>query len=416
MTAELICVGTELLLGNIVNTNGAYLARKCAALGLSMYHQSIVGDNDKRLEETIRTATDRSDVVILCGGLGPTKDDLTKEVAAKVMGKKLKEDKHSRERIQAYMDNYVKSHPGTRITENNWKQALLPEGAAAVDNENGTAPGIIMEEKGTVLILLPGPPNELIPMFEEKIYPYLRKKQPEVIASEMVKVCGLGESQVETDIEDLIEKQSNPTIATYAKTGEEKAARKLIKPVVRELKVRFGANIYTTDEDKSLESAVVDLLRNQDISLTTVESCTGGALSARIVDVPGASDVLKQGFVTYTNRAKRKYVMVKKSTLKEYGAVSEKCAKEMAKGGCFVTGSDAAVSITGFAGPDGGTEQAPVGTVFIGCCLKGKTVVQEFHFGGDRSKIREQAATYALILLRECILENFERRNDESSK
>ena len=312
MTAELICVGTELLLGNIVNTNGAYLARKCAALGLSMYHQSIVGDNDKRLEETIRTATDRSDVVILCGGLGPTKDDLTKEVAAKVMGKKLKEDKHSRERIQAYMDNYVKSHPGTRITENNWKQALLPEGAAAVDNENGTAPGIIMEEKGTVLILLPGPPNELIPMFEEKIYPYLRKKQPEVIASEMVKVCGLGESQVETDIEDLIEKQSNPTIATYAKTGEvhlrvtakaenEKAARKLIKPVVRELKVRFGANIYTTDEDKSLESAVVDLLRNQDISLTTVESCTGGALSARIVDVPGASDVLKQGFVTYTN-------------------------------------------------------------------------------------------------------------------
>ena len=180
--------------------------------------------------------------------------------------------------------------------------------------------------------------------------------------------------------------------------------------------MRFGANIYTTDEDKSLESAVVDLLRNQDISLTTVESCTGGALSARIVDVPGASDVLKQGFVTYTNRAKRKYVMVKKSTLKEYGAVSEKCAKEMAKGGCFVTGSDAAVSITGFAGPDGGTEQAPVGTVFIGCCLKGKTVVQEFHFGGDRSKIREQAATYALILLRECILENFERRNDESSK
>lgn len=213
MTAELICVGTELLLGNIVNTNGAYLAKKCAALGLSMYHQSIVGDNDKRLEETIQTAVKRSDVVILCGGLGPTKDDLTKEVAAKVMGKKLAEDKHSRERIQAYMENYVRSHPGTKITENNWKQALLPEGAIAVDNENGTAPGIIMEENKTILILLPGPPNELIPMFEDKIYPYLRKKQPEVIASEMVKVCGIGESQVETDIADLIEKQSNPTIA-----------------------------------------------------------------------------------------------------------------------------------------------------------------------------------------------------------
>ena len=214
-------------------------------------------------------------MVILCGGLGPTKDDLTKEAAAKVMGRELKEDEHTRERIQAYMDNYVKSHPGTKITDNNWKQALLPEGAVAVDNENGTAPGIIMEENKTIMILLPGPPNELIPMFEEKIYPYLRKKQPEVIASEMVKVCGIGESQVETDISDLIEKQSNPTIATYAKTGEvhlrvtakaenEKAARKLIKPYVRELKVRFGANIYTTDEDKSLESAVVDLLRNQD--------------------------------------------------------------------------------------------------------------------------------------------------------
>lgn len=419
MTAELICVGTELLLGNIVNTNGAYLARQCAALGLSMYHQSVVGDNGERLAESIETAVKRSDVILLCGGLGPTKDDLTKEIAARVLGKELVEDKHTRQRIEKYMENYIKGHPERKITENNWKQALIPEGARVVDNENGTAPGLILEKKGTVLILLPGPPDELIPMFENSIAPWLRKRQPEVICSEMVKVCGIGESQVETEISDLIDGQTNPTIATYAKPGEvhlrvtakaenEKAARKLMKPMVRELKVRFGANIYTTDEDKNLENAVVDLLRNQNITLTTVESCTGGALSSRIVDVPGASDVLKQGFVTYTNKAKRKYILVKKSTLKEYGAVSEKCAREMAKGGCFVTGSDAAVAVTGFAGPDGGTPEYPVGTVFIGCCLKGKTVVKEFHFGGNRSKIREQAVIQALILLRECILENFE--------
>lgn len=419
MTAELICVGTELLLGNIVNTNGAYLAKKCADLGLSMYHQSVVGDNEERLTDCIKTAVGRSDIVLLCGGLGPTRDDITKEIAARVMGKELVEDEHSRQRIQACLENYVKGHPERKITKNNWKQALIPSGAMVVDNDNGTAPGLILEEGDKVLILLPGPPDELIPMFENEIQPWLRKRQPEVICSEMVKVCGIGESQVETEIGDLIEKQSNPTIATYAKIGEvhlrvtakaenEKAARKLMKPMVRELKVRFGASIYTTDEDKNLESAVVELLRNQNITLTTVESCTGGALSARIVDVPGASDVLKQGFVTYSNKAKKKYIMVKKSTLKEYGAVSEKCAKEMAKGGCFVTGSDAAISVTGFAGPDGGTPEQPVGTVFIGCCLKGKTVVKEYHFGGGRSKVREQAVTNALILLRECILENFE--------
>lgn len=316
MIVELVCVGTELLLGNIVNTNASYLAKECASLGLSMYYQSVVGDNEERMESVIKTAVDRADVVILCGGLGPTKDDLTKEIAAKVMGKALFEDAHSKKLIKSYMEGYVKSHPGTTITENNWKQAMVPVDAIVLDNDNGTAPGIIMEENGKTVILLPGPPNELIPMFKEQVYPYLRKKQPEVICSEMVKICGIGESQVATDIADLIDKQENPTIATYAKTGEvhirvtakassEKEAEKLIKPMVRELKLRFGKNIYSTDENKTLESAVVDLLRNQDLKFTAVESCTGGALSARIVDVPGASDVLKQGFITYSNRAKK---------------------------------------------------------------------------------------------------------------
>ena len=421
MTTELIFVGTELLLGDIVNTNGAYLAKKCATLGLSLYYQSVVGDNEERLGEMIKTAAKRSDIVILCGGLGPTEDDLTKETAAKVMGKELVENKHSRKRISAYLENYVKGHADRKITENNWKQAMIPEGAIVIDNDNGTAPGVIMEEDSSTLILLPGPPNELIPMFEDKIFPYLRGRLPEIICSEVIKICGIGESQAEDQIRDLIQAQSNPTIATYAKTGEvhirvtakassEKEARKLMRPLVRELKVRFGASIYTTDEEKTLETAVVELLHNQNLTLTTVESCTGGALSARIINVPGASEVLKQGFVTYSNRAKKKYIMVKKSTLKEHGAVSEKCAKEMAKGGCFITNSDAALSVTGLAGPDGGTEATPVGTVFIGCCLKGKTTVKEFHFNGSRNKVRDQAVTYALILLRECILENYENR------
>lgn len=421
MTTELIFVGTELLLGDIVNTNGAYLAKKCAALGLSLYYQSVVGDNEERLGEMIKTAAKRSDIVILCGGLGPTEDDLTKETAAKVMGKELVENKHSKKRISAYLENYVKGHANRKITENNWKQAMIPEGAIVIDNDNGTAPGVIMEEDSCTLILLPGPPNELIPMFEDKIFPYLRGRLPEIICSEVIKICGIGESQAEDQIRDLIQAQSNPTIATYAKTGEvhirvtakassEKEARKLMRPLVRELKVRFGANIYTTDEEKTLEAAVVELLHNQNLTLTTVESCTGGALSARIINVPGASEVLKQGFVTYSNRAKKKYIMVKKSTLKEHGAVSEKCAKEMAKGGCFITNSDATLSITGLAGPDGGTEATPVGTVFIGCCLKGKTIVKEFHFNGSRNKVRDQAVTYALILLRECILENYQNR------
>lgn len=209
MIVELVCVGTELLLGNIVNTNAAYLSEKCAELGLSMYYQSVVGDNEERMMQVISQAADRSDVVILCGGLGPTQDDLTKETAAKVMGRKLVEDPHSRQRIQEYMNNYLKSHPNMTLTENNWKQALIPEGALVLDNANGTAPGLIIESDKTTMILLPGPPNELKPMFEEQVYPYLHKKQPEVICSRMVKICGIGESMLEDQIRDLIDTQGN---------------------------------------------------------------------------------------------------------------------------------------------------------------------------------------------------------------
>ncbi len=418
MVVELVCVGTELLLGEIVNTNAAYLAEQCADLGMCMYYQSVVGDNKERLSGVIRQAMERSDVIILCGGLGPTQDDLTKETVAEVLGIPLIEDAHTKQCIREYMEQYVVSHPGHKITENNWKQAMVPEGAIVLDNKNGTAPGLIIESGEKTCILLPGPPHELIPLFSQQVAPYLKKKQPEVIYSRIIKVCGIGESMVEDTIKELIENQGNPTIATYAKIGEvhlrvtakaatEAEAKKLVKPIVRELKLRFGVRIFTTEEEKTLESCVIDLLKDKGLKLTTVESCTGGALTARLVNVPGASAVIRQGLITYSNKAKRKLAMVKKSTLKYEGAVSEKTAKEMAKGGIVDAESDVSVSITGLAGPDGGTQEKPVGLVYIGCCCKGVTTVQEYHFKGDRNKIRQQAVSAGLSLLRECILEQY---------
>ena len=416
MVTELIAVGTEILLGNIVNTNSAYLSEKCAELGLAVYYQSVVGDNPDRMKSVIKTALDRSDVIILTGGLGPTEDDLTKDITAEVMGFPLVEDAHTRELMEAYLKEYEKNHPQRRITKNNYKQTMVPEGAIVMDNHNGTAPGLIMEKKGKTAILLPGPPNEMVPMFEESVYPYLRKKQPEIIYSRMVKISGIGESQVAEEIQDLIDKQTNPTIAPYAKTGEvhlrvtakaedEKKCKEMIKPIVRELKKRFGKNVFATREDKTLEEAVVDLLKEKNMTLSLAESCTGGAVAARIVNVPGASDALMCGYVTYTNRAKRKCLGVKKSTLNKEGAVSAKCAKEMAKGGAKAARTDVCLSVTGLAGPGGGTKETPVGTVFMGCTCAGKTTTREFHFTGNRSRIRGQAVAQALTFIRYSLLE-----------
>lgn len=416
MVTELIAVGTEILLGNIVNTNSAYLSEKCAELGLAVYYQSVVGDNPDRMKSVIKTALDRSDVIILTGGLGPTEDDLTKEITAEVMGFPLVEDLHTKELMEAYLKEYEKNHPQRRITKNNYKQTMVPKGSIVLDNHNGTAPGLIMEKKGKIAILLPGPPNEMVPMFEESVYPYLRKKQPEIIYSRMVKICGIGESQVAEEIQDLIEKQTNPTIAPYAKTGEvhlritakaedEKKCKEMIKPIVHELKKRFGKDVFATKEEKTLEEAVVDLLKEKNMTLSLAESCTGGAVAARIVNVPGASEALMCGFVTYTNRAKRKCLGVKKNTLKNEGAVSAKCAKEMAKGGAKAAETDVCLSVTGLAGPGGGTEETPVGTVFMGCCCAGKTTTREFHFTGNRSRIRGQAVAQALTFIRDSLLE-----------
>lgn len=325
MVVELVSVGTELLLGNIVNTNTQYLAEQCALLGLSLYHQSVVGDNHDRLAEVVKTALGRSDVVILTGGLGPTEDDLTKEVCAEVMGYKLVEDPHAREHLEQFFKNNIYKE----IPDNNWKQAMVPEGALILDNHNGMAPGLILEKDGKTAILLPGPPAELYPMFKEQVYPYLQKQQPEMIRSAVVKICGMGESQVEDKLLDLISSQTNPTIATYAKTGEvsvrvtaraktEEEAKTLVKPVVKEIKNRLGDCVYSVKERETLEEAVVKLLHKYELTVTTAESCTGGLLAGRLVNVPGASEVFREGFITYSNKSKRKYLEVSKSTLKKY--------------------------------------------------------------------------------------------------
>lgn len=413
MTVELICVGTELLLGNIVNTNAAYLAEKCAGLGLSCYYQTVVGDNAERLGEVLRTAAGRSDVVILSGGLGPTEDDLTKETAAGIMGRELVEDPGSRAHIQAYF-----ASRNAEPTDNNWKQAMMPRGGIVLPNPNGTAPGVIIAEGSTHVVLLPGPPHELKPMFEDHVIPYLKNLEPGVISSQTVKVCGVGESRVETMLQDLIDGQGNPTLATYARPGEvhirvtaraegEKEARRLIKPMVKEIKARMGGDIYTTDEEVTLEKAVVELLVANKLTVTCAESCTGGMLSARLINVPGVSEVYKSGYVTYSNKAKRKLLGVKKSTLEKYGAVSPQTAEEMAKGLASVSKGDVAVGVTGLAGPDGGTEKKPVGLVYIACSVKGEVTVREYHFSGNRQTIREATVSAALTLMRNCILEYF---------
>ena len=416
MKAEIICVGTELLMGNTVNTNATYIARGLAGLGISCFYQSVVGDNDGRLKELFNEASERADIVVLSGGLGPTEDDLTKETVARAMGQQLVLDDKAWKQIQKFFEKR-----SLKLTDNNKKQAYVPEGAKVLYNKNGTAPGIIAESDRVTAILLPGPPGELIPMWDAQVVPYLKSISGEALYSEMVKICGSGESFVETDLKDLIDAQDNPTIATYAKTGEvhvrvtakaasEKEAHKLVKPVVKEIKKRFGSKIFTTDENVTLEAAVMQLLNENKLTLATAESLTGGMVTSRLINVPGASDVIKSGFITYSNKSKRKYLGVKRSTLDKYGAVSEQCAKEMAKGCAATAKSDVAVSLTGIAGPDGGTDEKPVGLTYIGVSVLGKIKVKKYLFSGEREKVRESATAAALTLLRHCLLENLTER------
>ena len=406
---EILSVGTELLLGSIANTDAQMLSQGLSALGLNVFWHTVVGDNPQRAREAVELARSRADIIITTGGLGPTCDDLTKNVLAEAFGKKLVYHQESLERIKDYA-----RVTGRPLTENNFQQALVPEGSTVLVNDWGSAPGCAFEADGVHVIMLPGPPSECRPMFHHRAVPYLQALSEGVIASHTLKLFGIGESAMEAQLRDEMNAMSNPTLAPYAKEGEcelrvtakaptQEEAQALLLPKVEELKARFGALVYGVDVP-SLEYVVLEELKARGLTLGAAESCTGGMIASKIVNVAGASEVFNQGFVTYSNKAKRKMVGVGKNTLKKYGAVSEPTAREMAAGGAEEADAEAAVAVTGIAGPDGGTDEKPVGLVYIACCLNGDVTVEECHFHGSRTEIREQSAMEALDLLRRCIL------------
>lgn len=368
MNAEIISVGTELLLGQVVNTDAAIVAKELSALGFNLHFSCVVGDNPQRLENAVNTSVSRCDLLILTGGLGPTQDDLTKETAAKAAGKNLVLHEESLRRIENYFNE-------KHVSENQKKQAMLPEGCTVFQNNNGTAPGCAFTaENGTVIILLPGPPSELEPMLKESAVPYLQERQDSVIVSHNIHIFGKGEAVVSEIVADLID-GSNPTVAPYANDGEcflrvtaksadKNEAEQLCLPVIDEIKNRLGDVIYSTDIE-SLEELVVALLLEQGKTIACAESCTGGLLAKRITDISGASSVFGMGLVTYSNEAKQKLLGVPSNLLSEFGAVSEQVAKAMAEGVIKTSGADLGIGITGIAGPDGGTADKPVGLVYI---------------------------------------------------
>lgn len=405
MKAEIITVGTEILLGDILNTNCRYLSRELAAMGIEMYYQITVGDNEERLLKTLEESLNRSDIVICTGGLGPTEDDITKEVCAKYFGYELELHKPS---LDAMIERF--KHMNRVPTKNNEKQAYFPKEAYILKNDNGTAPGCIMEKEGKMIVVLPGPPREMEPMFENYVKPYLSKLTDDVIESEVLRIIGVGESKVENDILDIIDSQTNPTIATYAKgyectlriTAKAKSveeAKELIKPMSDEMKRRFGQSLYATGET-SIEEVVSKMLVENNLKIAVAESCTGGMVSASLINYPGISSVFMEGCVTYSNEAKMKSLGVKKETLDVYGAVSDKCAKEMASGVAARYNTNIGIATTGIAGPDGGTDEKPVGLVYFGIYINGKVISKKYVFNGDRQGVRERATRTILNDLR----------------
>ena len=405
MKAEIITVGTEILLGDILNTNCRYLSRELAAMGIEMYYQITVGDNEERLLKTLEESLNRSDIVICTGGLGPTEDDITKEVCAKYFGYELELHKPS---LDAMIERF--KHMNRVPTKNNEKQAYFPKEAYILKNDNGTAPGCIMEKEGKIIVVLPGPPREMESMFENYVKPYLSKLTDDVIESEVLRIIGVGESKVENDILDIIDSQTNPTIATYAKgyectlriTAKAKSveeAKELIKPMSDEMKRRFGQSLYATGET-SIEEVVSKMLVENNLKIAVAESCTGGMVSASLINYPGISSVFMEGCVTYSNEAKMKSLGVKKETLDVYGAVSDKCAKEMASGVAARYNINVGIATTGIAGPGGGTDEKPVGLVYFGIYINGKVISKKYVFNGDRQGVRERATRTILNDLR----------------
>lgn len=410
MDAEIIGVGSELLLGQISNTDAQYISQKLSQLGINVFYHTVVGDNKNRLKEALEIASRRADLIFTTGGLGPTMDDLTKETIADFLGLNMFLHEESIEAIKGYF-----AKRGRTMSQNNNKQACFPEGAKIMPNNHGTAPGAIVENKGKVFIILPGPPGELQPMFEDYVIPYLERKSKEQITSRVLKVYGMGESVMEEKIKDLIINQSNPTIAPLAGSSEltiritAKTARgedpyKLIQPLEEKVRQRLGDLVYGVDDD-TLESVVLRLLVESKKTIATAESCTGGLIAKRITSIPGASQAFIEGVVSYSNQSKIERLGVSEATLAKYGAVSPETAEEMVRGILETTGADLGVAVTGIAGPGGGTANKPVGLVYIGIGDKeGHFTVNSYNFLGGRKKVQEMAASMALDSIRRRLL------------
>ncbi len=411
MKAELISVGTEILMGQILNTNARYISQRLSELGIDMFIQTTIGDNHDRLGECMRESLKRADLVITTGGLGPTCDDLTKETAADIMGKTLEYDEES---LHILKKRFSAMHKG--MTPNNLKQAMFPKDSLILSNPNGTAPGCIMEKDGKAIILLPGPPREMVPMFEDHVMPYLEKRSGYMLYSRIMRIFGKGESQVEYDLRDLMEAQSNPTIAPYAKTGEvtlrvtarckdEAEGEKLTEPVLARIESVLGDVVYSTHDEELYEVCVKKLIEKGK-TLSVAESCTGGMIAANIVNTAGCSACFMQGAITYSNAAKMERLGVKKETLEQNSAVSEQTAKEMAEGMRLTSGTDYALSTTGIAGPEGGSAEKPVGLVYVALSSEQGTEAVKLELGGDRDRIRTVATLHAFDLLRRKLDQN----------
>ncbi|MCI9243288.1 MAG: competence/damage-inducible protein A [Lawsonibacter sp.] len=406
-TVEILSVGTELLLGNIANTDAQMLSQGLSELGLNVFWHTVVGDNLQRAEEAVALAKKRADIIITTGGLGPTCDDLTKNVLAEAFGRKLVFDEGSAERIRSYFNRI-----GRTMTDNNLQQAMLPEGCTILPNDWGTAPGCAFEADGVHVIMLPGPPSECRPMFQYRAKPYLLSLSEGVIASHTIKLFGIGESTMEAQLRDQMNAMSNPTLAPYAKEGEcelrvtakaaaDEEAQALLQPTVAQVRELFGDKVYGVDVP-SLEYVVIRDLKEKGLTIGTAESCTGGLMAKRLTDVPGASAAFRGGIVSYTNEIKAGVLGVPQDMLNRLGAVSGEVAAAMAEGARRVLGCDIALSSTGVAGPDRDDRGSEVGTMFVAIATPEGTRVRALHLGARpmRERLRTQTASHAFDLAR----------------
>ena len=406
-TVEILSVGTELLLGNIANTDAQMLSQGLSELGLNVFWHTVVGDNPQRAREAVALAKQRADVIITTGGLGPTCDDLTKNVLAEAFGKKLVFDEGSAQRILSFFQRI-----GRTMTDNNLQQAMLPEGCTILENDWGTAPGCAFEADGVHVIMLPGPPSECRPMFQYRAKPYLLSLSEGVIASHTIRLFGIGESSMEAQLRDQMNAMTNPTLAPYAKEGEcelrvtakaatDEEAQALLQPTVSQVRALFGDKVYGVDVP-SLEHVVIQALKTKDLTLGVAESCTGGLIAKRLTDIPGASAAFKGGIVSYTNEIKEQVLGVPPHMLERYGAVSKEVAAAMAEGVRRVLNCDIALSATGVAGPDKDDRDNEVGTMFVAITTPRGTHVRPLHLGirPMRERLRTQTASHAFDLAR----------------